>query len=417
MVVRCKVITIGNELLTGEVLNTNAAWISDKLIATGIETTEHLTISDKKEAIIHAIQHSFGTVELIITTGGLGPTSDDITKYTLAEFFNSRLVPNEKVLEDIRSLLKDRGIKDMNELNRKQAEVPENCTIIRNKHGTAPGMIFSTENCLIVSLPGVPAEMQDMTVNHVIPLVKKEFRLPVIIQKHIITQGISEANLSRKLASWESALPEEVILAFNPSPGMLKLRLSINKDNTKDANEILNHHIASLKKIITGYIVPEKNETPEQVIGNVLLSKQLTLAVAESCTGGYLSSLISGVPGSSGYFKGGITAYSNEIKQKILDVPPEVLERHGAVSAQTVKKMAEGVLRKYQTDTAIAISGIAGPTGGTEEKPVGTAWIAVGNPASILVKKFIFYKDRRINIIRASYMAINQLRLFIQQYY
>jgi nicotinamide-nucleotide amidase len=408
-----EIITIGDELLIGQVVDTNSAWIAHKLNLIGIKIHRIISISDKKEEIIKALDESGKRVDLIILTGGLGPTKDDITKNTLCEYFNTKLIVSEIVIDDIRSFLEKRNV-DFNNSNKRQAEVPENCKVIRNYNGTAPGMWFSSGNKTFISLPGVPYEMKSMMDNEVIQRLKASFPSNHIIHKTIYTQGIAESILSEKLAEWEEGLPDKGIkLAYLPQPGIVRLRLSTEGEDLNSLKKLIENEILSLNQIIPDYIFGYDNEKLEEIIGNLLKKHSGTVSVAESCTGGNIARLITSVPGCSDYFKGSAVAYSNEIKVNILNVSRDVLVNHGAVSKEVVEEMARSAMKIFDTDFSVATSGVAGPSGGTKEKPVGSVWIAVSSKKSTISEFFSFGDDRERNITRASVTALNMLRKMI----
>ncbi len=409
-----EIITIGDELLIGQVIDTNSAWIAQQLNMLGIKVLRRTAVADDMQQIINALAEASSRSKIVLITGGLGPTKDDITKNALCKYFNTQLVINESVLEHVLNLLKIRGVQ-VNELNRKQAEVPANCQVIENKIGTAPCMWFEQNNVIFVSMAGVPFEMERIMLDGVLPRLKTLMQNhgQVIVHKTVMTHGIPESTLSQMLDSWEDNLPENIRLAYLPSPGMIRLRLSAFGNDEGALNQTIANEIESLSKIIPEDIFGYDNQNMEQVIGNLLLERNATLATAESCTGGYISHLITSVSGSSRYYKGSVIAYSNEIKKQLLMVSSDNLNKYGAVSEQVVEDMALGAKSVLGSDYAIAISGIAGPDGGTAEKPVGTVWIAVATPHSVLSQKFLFGDSRQRNIIRASISALNMLRLAI----
>jgi len=410
---KAEIITIGDELLIGQVIDTNSAWIAQKLNLIGIKIHRINSISDNREEILSTLNESEQRVDLIIITGGLGPTNDDITKKTLCEYFKTKLVANEIVLDDIRNLLNHRKI-NVNKLNQGQADVPENCKIIRNFNGTAPGMWFEKGKKVFISLPGVPFEMKGMIEKEILQKLTNHFNTQTIYHKTVLTQGIAESILSEKLTMWENALSEKGLkLAYLPQPGIVRLRLSAEGDNVNFLEEIVKNEIEKLKQIIPEYIFGYDNQKLEEIIGELLKEKNNTLAVAESCTGGNIAHLITSVPGSSEYFKGSIVAYSNEIKINILNVEESNIENYGAVSKKVVEQMAKSVIKLFNVDFSIATSGIAGPSGGTKDKPVGTTWIAVASKNEIISDCFIFGDNRERNITRASVTALNLLRKLI----
>ena len=412
--VNAEIITIGDELLIGQVIDTNSAWIAQQLNLIGINVGQISSISDNKQHIINALDLASLRADLIIVTGGLGPTKDDITKQTIAEYFHGRLIRNEQVFEQLTRWLAARNGK-MNELNEKQAEVPETCEVIPNNHGTAPGMWFYKDNIVYVFLPGVPFEMKGIMNDSLLTRFKKEFETPAIYHKTLMLQGIAESSLALLIEDWETQLPENVKLAYLPSPGIIRLRLTGKGDTIENLTTIIALEVNKVMPLIQSYFYSEFDEPIEVTIGKVLIQNDKTISTAESCSGGKIASLITSVPGSSQYFKGSIIAYSNKIKNKILLVDAEVISKHGAVSQQVVERMAVNVRNLFETDFSVSISGIAGPDGGSEEKPVGTTWIAVASDKQVLSKKYIFADNRERNIQRASITALNDLRKLILQ--
>jgi nicotinamide-nucleotide amidase len=406
---KAEIITIGDEILIGQIVDTNAAWIAEQFNLSGIEIYQITSVHDDTEHIKEALQKAEVKVDLVVLTGGLGPTKDDITKHALCEYFNTKLVFHEPTFEHIKQRFKNRNI-DLNKLNRDQALVPEACTVLANKVGTAPGMWFEKDDTIFVSVPGVPFEMKYLVENEILPRLQNNGKTKAIFHKTVQTQGLPESMLAERIENWENSLPKNIKLAYLPNPMSVRLRLSAIGNNLNELKVEVQDEIERLKQLIPDHIFGFDNETLAEVIGRLLLKKGQTLAVAESCTGGYISHLITSVPGSSGWYKGGVTAYSNEIKQQLLCVSAGTLEKHGAVSEQVVCEMAEGTRRKMNTDFSVATSGIAGPTGGTEEKPVGTVWIAVATPGKIFAEKFVFGDNRERNIIRSSQTALQILR-------
>jgi nicotinamide-nucleotide amidase len=406
------IITIGDEILIGQTIDTNSAWIANKLNLCGVDIVKIVSISDKKNEIIKALDDSKQDADLILITGGLGPTNDDVTKNTLAEYFGVKLVINKEVLQHIEQFVIKRKA-HMNERNIKQAEVPENCKVLQNNIGTAPGMLFTEGKKIIISMPGVPFEMKELMENHVIPIINEREKDLHIIHKVILTQGTSESKLAEILEDWELNLPDSISLAYLPSPGLIKLRLTAKGIQKETLEKEISNSVYYLEQIIPELICGYDSERLEELIGKSLNTKKQTLSTAESCTGGNIAHLITLIPGSSQYYKGSVVAYSNEIKQEILSVDKTIIETYGAVSKQVVEEMVKGIKKIYNTDVAIATSGIAGPDGGTKEKPVGTTWIAVANNSGIYSKKYIFGDQRERNIQRASLTALNMLQKLI----
>ncbi len=404
-----EIITIGDEILIGQIVDSNSAWMAEKLNLAGIKVHQISSISDDETHIINALNEAAARVDLVLMTGGLGPTKDDITKKTLCKYFDTKLLVHNDILEDINALFKSRGFPILKE-NMQQAELPENCTIIRNYHGTASGMWFEKNNTIFVSMPGVPREMEKLMEDGVIPKLKEEFELPVIVHRTILTYGFIESELSNLIEDWELNLPEGMKLAYLPSLERLRLRLSIRGNNREKLEKLINQEEKKLKKYLGDAIFGHGEQSLQEMLGKMLAEKNRTLATAESCTGGNIARLITGIPGSSVYFKGAVVAYENGIKEKVLKVKPDDIVKHGAVSKQVVEQMALGVKHLMNTDYAIATSGIAGPGGGTEEKPVGTIWIAIAGPDKLISKKYTFGKQREFNIRRTSSVALNKLR-------
>ncbi len=412
---KADIITIGDEILIGQITDTNSQYIAEKLNSAGFEIRQITSVADKKEQIINILNQISEHTDLIVITGGLGPTEDDITKQTLAHYFETRLVINKNVLEDIKRFVKSKGF-SLNERNIKQSEVPENCKIIRNKNGTAPGMWFKKNNTVFISLPAVPFEMKEMFSSAVMPLLKNHFKTPDIVHQNILTYGYPESTLAEKLSDWEQNLHHKINLAYLPSPERIRLRMSIICDKKENAEEILNRETEKIKKIIGDSIFGYGDIFLQDAISPILKEAKKTLSTAESCTGGNIARLITSVPGSSAYFKGSIIAYSDEIKTSILKVPEKIIKKYGAVSKETVEHMIKGQLELLKTDYGIAVSGIAGPDGGTSEKPVGTTWIAVGNKDRIIAQKYTFGNRRLLNVRFASARALDNLRRFILGY-
>jgi nicotinamide-nucleotide amidase len=407
--IQAEIITIGEELLIGQVIDTNSAWISQQLNLIGISVTQITSISDNKQQIINTLNQAINRSKIVLITGGLGPTKDDITKQTLAEFFNSKLVFNEDAYKNIEALFSRRNA-TVTELNKQQAYLPDNCKVIPNLEGTACGMLFKKNGCIVISMPGVPYEMKTMMEKFILNELKNEFKLPHVIHKTILTQGIGESFLSEKIELWENNLPSNISLAYLPSPGIVRLRLSAKGENKSELEEAINHQIKKLEAIISEYIYGYDDDTLEVIIGNLLKERNQTLATAESCTGGYLAHLITSVPGSSKYYVGSIISYSNEIKKEELNVSEADLITYGAVSKEVVEQMAKNILIKFNTDYSIATSGIAGPDGGSIEKPVGMVWIAVADKKSVISKVFYMGEHRGRNIQKTAITALNMLR-------
>lgn len=387
------VVSIGDELLIGQTINTNAGWMGAELNKIGVEVIEVLTISDKREAIEQAMEYGESKANIVLITGGLGPTKDDITKKVFADYFNAPLIENKRALENVEGFFK-RYNRPMLPVNKLQALVPAGSQMLLNKAGTAPGMWMENENAVFVSMPGVPSEMRYLMENEVLPRLKKKFKLPVIVHKTIMTQGVGESYIADEIEDIEDGLPNYIKLAYLPSPGLVKLRLSGKGEDAEKLDGEIESIFDKIESRIKDAVFSRKESSLQEVIGEKLKEKGLTISTAESCTSGALAARITSVPGSSAYFMGGVVAYSNEVKNKQLGVPKETLDEFGAVSEATVRKMAVGVKKLFGTDYAISTSGIAGPDGGTDEKPVGTVWIAVAGPEGVLAERFQMGKGR-----------------------
>ncbi len=411
---KAEIITIGDEILIGQIVDTNSAWLGEHLNLYGIEVYQLTSVHDSREQILTAIDNAAGNADLVLITGGLGPTKDDITKHTLCEYFNTRLVVNKEVLARVEEMLGKRGVK-INQLNKDQALVPENCTAILNETGTAPGMWFEKDDTIFVSMPGVPYEMMHMTENEILPRLQQTGKTRSIYHKNILTQGLPESMLAEKIEEWENNLPSFIKLAYLPSQLMVRLRLSAYGSDPEFLKTEVEKQITVLKTIIPGHIFGYDDQTLAGVVGEMLTHTGCTLSIAESCTGGNVAHSITSSPGASVYFKGSVVAYSNEIKQQLLDVKQESLEKYGAVSEQVAREMAVGVKKRMGTDYAVSTTGIAGPDGGTEEKPVGTVWIAVAGKNMVFTKKFNFGHNRERNILRSTQSALNLLRCLIMK--
>lgn len=407
---RCEIISIGDELLIGQVVNTNATWMGQALNEIGIMVDTVLTIGDTEENIRQSMKLAIKHSQIILITGGLGPTKDDITKHTLAKLFDCELVENKDVMQANERMFAAKGY-PMTPINRRQAYVPDCCEVIMNTCGTAPGMWFNRDGTIIISMPGVPYEMKKMMELDILPRLKALTGGEYILHQNIMTHGLGESFLSDKIATWEDALPQGFKLAYLPEPGILRLRLTAIGKDEKRLREKMEKEVSALSAFIPEYIYAYKDQTLQQSVLDILETEGYTLSTAESCTGGNIAHLITSIAGSSKVFKGGIVAYSNEIKQNLLGVKAETLATYGAVSRQTVIEMAEGARERFGSDYAISVSGIAGPTGGTEEKPVGSVWIAVSAGDETKTELFNFGDNRERNIIRASYAALNMLRM------
>ncbi|THU40030.1 CinA family nicotinamide mononucleotide deamidase-related protein [Niastella caeni] len=410
------IITIGDELLIGQVIDTNSAFISQELNKIGVWVKRRVAVGDSREEIIRALNEESRDTNIIIITGGLGPTADDITKPVLCEYFGGKLVMNEEVRKHLVYLFEQVFRRPLIERNLKQAELPEVCTVLPNARGTAPGMWFEKDGKVFVSLPGVPHEMKGLITNEVLPRLQKTFSMPFIAHRTLLTAGIGESFIAETIKHWEEKLPEHLKLAYLPNYGMVRLRITgWSTDKAKLENE-LNTEFAQLKILVQEWLVTDEDHTLPMALSKLLRLKNKTMTTAESCTGGYIAHLITAIPGASNIYKGSIISYDNEIKIKELKVSPATLQKAGAVSEEVVKEMAAAVLMKMNTDYALAVSGIMGPDGGSPEKPVGTVWVAAGDRNKLVTQKFQFRFDRDRNIEMTATQALNLLRKFIVEH-
>lgn len=408
------IITIGDEILIGQIVDTNSVSIARRLNAAGIVVHEKCSIGDSREEIIAAIRRAELSSQVVIITGGLGPTKDDITKKILAELFHSAMRFDEGVAEHVERMLAERGIA-FNALNRSQAEVPEVCTVLHNAHGTAPGMWFEDAGRVIVSLPGVPFEMEHLMEDEVMPRLKEHFALRQIVHRTLITAGLAESLLAERIEQWEEALPPYLKLAYLPAAGIVRLRLSAYEVEGQAVSEEIERQFAELRTLIPDYVVGFETATVEEQVHHTLIERRATLALAESCTGGKIASKFTAMAGASAYLLAGVVAYANEAKTNILGVDAELIRRHGAVSEEVARAMAEGVRRLTGADYALSTTGIAGPTGGSAEKPVGTVWFALATPTETITLKHACGTDRGQVIDRATAYAIRLLRDKLQE--
>ena len=407
-----EIITIGDEILIGQIVDTNSAWMAGQLNNAGIRVKQISSVSDNHEHILTALAEAAQRADLIFITGGLGPTKDDITKKTLAEYFGVGMVENADALNNVLRIF-ERYNRPLLQTNKQQAEVPANCEVIINKNGTAPGMWFNEGGKVYVSMPGVPFEMMYMMEEEVIPKIKALFKLPVIIHKTILTVGEGESFLAERIADIEDSLPDYIKLAYLPKLGQVRLRLSGYGADEVFLRDKIDEFAAKLVDRIGSFVVAEEDIALEKSILNFMEERGLTLSVAESCTGGYISHLFTQHAGSSKVFFGGAVSYSYELKESILGVKHETLWQYGAVSEETVKEMVEGALLNFKSDYAIAVTGIAGPGGGLPDKPVGTVWIAVASVQKSLIKKFTFGNRRQQNIERSATTALSMLNTLL----
>lgn len=405
------IITIGDELLIGQVIDTNSAWIAQELNNIGISVKHRIAVGDNWDDIWNAIDEESKHATVILITGGLGPTSDDITKPLLCKYFGGKLILDEVTLTHVTNIFKNKLKRPMLDSNIKQAEVPDVCKVLFNEVGTAPGMLFERDGKIFISLPGVPHEMKWIMSNVVLPLLPTKIYTTNIIHRTMLTAGIGESFLADLIKDEEASLPAFIKLAYLPNSGMVRLRLSGSGDSKEEIVSILNTHFEILKDKVKEYLVVDEDVPMESVVGKLLKERNKTISTAESCTGGYIAHLLTSIPGSSAYFKGSIVSYDNNVKTDVLNVSQQILETVGAVSEETVKIMAENVRRIMKTDYSIAISGIMGPEGGTSEKPVGMVWIAVAQEGETIAKCFYFHHNRERNIQLTALNALNLFRI------
>jgi nicotinamide-nucleotide amidase len=410
------ILTVGDEILIGQIVDTNSAWMGQQLNLAGASVRRILSVGDELEAIRKGLDQTLEAADIVLMTGGLGPTKDDITKKALAEYMGVELVFHEPTFERIVRIF-EKFNRKVTDAHRQQGFLPANAEVLPNKMGTAPGMWMEWNGKVIISMPGVPFEMKYLMEHEVLPRLKMRFPGKPIAHRTILTAGEGESIIAETLSEWEDRLPQNLKLAYLPSLGQVRLRITGTSDDEQTLNAVLDQKAAELNAILGNIVYSAGSDQLEAAIGRMLVHRKLKLATAESCTGGYLAHLLTSIPGASAYFVGSILAYSNEVKSSLLGVNPETLDRYGAVSQQTVIEMARGALGKLPADLVIAISGIAGPDGGTPEKPVGTVWIAIGNTSDIRSFQIHAGKDRLKNIQFSAVHALNQLRLFLQQQY
>ncbi|MDX1628309.1 MAG: competence/damage-inducible protein A [Fulvivirga sp.] len=411
---KAEIITIGDEILYGQTLDTNSQWISQELDKVGIKTIRKTTISDTREEILSAFEEGQKRADIVLITGGLGPTNDDLTKPCLAEYFDCDLELHEKALEDVKSFFKDKGL-ELTDANKKQAELPSCCEYIYNKLGTAPGMWFERDNKVFVSMPGVPHEMKRMMLKTVIPKLQDVFKTDIIYHKIIKTIGIGESWLADKIKNWEDDLPKHIKLAYLPSIGQVKLRLTAIGEDRDELKEDVQKQIDALQNYAAKYIYGYDDDQIEEVVGRMLRKHEKTIALAESCTGGYVSHLITSVAGSSSYYQGTMIPYHNHLKIKALGVKEQTIKAHGAVSEEAVIEMSNQIRKQFDADIGVATSGIAGPEGGTKEKPVGTVWIAYADGQETKTKKLQLWKERDLNIKGTAMGLLNLIRISLSK--
>lgn len=411
---QAEIITIGDEILIGQIVDTNSAWMGKELNKIGISVKQISSVSDNADHIISALKEAQQRVEIILITGGLGPTKDDITKITLAKYFDMPLRRDAETLAHVEALFAKFN-RPMIDVNIRQADVPDGCIVIQNKNGTAPCMWFEDKGKIVLAMPGVPFEMMYLMEEEILPRLKSRFQLPTIIHQTILTTGIGESFLAQQIENIENQLPQHIKLAYLPKLGQVRLRLSAMGDDASNLKNEVNHFAKLIIEQIKPYVAAEEDVALEKAILDLMKKHQLTLSTAESCTGGYISHLLTQHAGSSAVFAGGAVAYSYDLKESILGVKHQTLTEFGAVSEQTVKEMASGAIQHFKTDYAIAVSGIAGPDGGMPGKPVGTVWIAVASKKEVLAKLFTFTNKRIQNIERSATAALTMLLNLLKQ--
>lgn len=411
--ITASIITIGDELLIGQVTDTNSTWMGRELTAAGIQLKRRVAVGDNKDDIVKAMDNEKKEVDIVLLTGGLGPTSDDITKDVLCEYFNGKMTIHEQTLTHIRNLFEVVLKRQVLDSNLKQAEVPDICKVLTNSRGTAPGMWFEEAGKIFISMPGVPHEMMGLMEDVILPSLKQHFTLPYIAHRTLLTIGAGESFLAELIKSFEEELPDDVKLAYLPNFGQVRLRLSASGTDKQLINQQLDSLFTNLQTHVKDYLVTASDESMQEVVSRLLLERQKTIATAESCTGGYIAHLLTAKAGASAFFEGSIVSYSYKAKEKLLQVSTKTLQSYGAVSEQVVREMVAGTLKNLGTDYAIAVSGIMGPGGGMPAKPVGTVWIAVANKEQIVTKMFSLRSDRERNIQVTAVHALNMLRVFI----
>lgn len=411
--INVSIITIGDELLIGQVIDTNSAWMAQELNKAGIKVMRRVAVGDVADDICKALDEESQHADVILLTGGLGPTADDITKPLLCTYFNGKMVVNEEALANVKYLFEVVFKRPITERNLKQAEVPDNCKVIQNKRGSAPGMLFEKDGKIFISMPGVPHEMKGMMEQDVIPLLVNQFTLAHIAHRTLTTFGIGESMIADMIIDFEAALPSHIKLAYLPNYGMVRLRLTASGENKATVEAEIDKQFSSLQQLVNKFMITAEDEPMEKVLGKLLIKKKKTMCTAESCTGGYIAHIITSLSGSSAFYDGSVVSYSYKAKEDLLGVKEKTLLEKGAVSEEVVQEMVKGVLEKIGSDYAVAVSGIMGPNGGTPDKPVGTVWIAAGSKQKIITRKFHFRFERKLNIELTAVNALNLLREFI----
>lgn len=409
---QASIITIGDELLIGQVIDTNSAWMAQELNKSGIRVARRVAVGDVWDEIWTALDEEQKYADIILITGGLGPTADDITKPLLCKYFGGNMIVDEGAKQNVIDIFTKLN-RPIIERNLKQAEVPDVCTVLLNKRGTAPGMWFTKNEKVFVSLPGVPHEMKGLMTDDVVPTLVKQFKFPAIMHRTLLTAGVGESFLADLIKDFEEALPSHIKLAYLPNYGMVRLRLTATGFDAAKTEKEIDELFETLKLLVADYLVTDKDEPMENVVGKILIAKGKTMCTAESCTGGYIAHLLTSIIGSSKFYNGSVVSYSYEAKEDLLQVDKNILETRGAVSEEVVLQMAKGALKHLRSDYVIAVSGIMGPDGGTPDKPAGTVWIAVGNKESLQAQKFYFRFDRTRNIQLTAMNSLNLLRKFI----
>lgn len=407
---QAEIITIGDEILIGQIVDTNSQWIAKELNKIGVSVYQITSIQDDREHILRAISNAQKQSEIVILTGGLGPTNDDITKKTLADYFKDTFILDEAVVAHIKAMFAKINY-PFTQVNKDQALVPSKCTVLKNQNGTAPGMWFKENKKVVISLPGVPNEMKGLMQKQVLPKLQKHFTLPFIVHKTIRTYGLGESVLAAKILNWENNLPPYIKLAYLPSYGSVRLRLSAKGNSKEVLEKEINQQIEHLKVLLTDVFIDISEEEPiELIIGRLLKQQNKTLAVAESCTGGNIAKTITSIAGCSQYFKGGIIAYNQQTKEKELGVLAKTIKQFTVVSAQVAKEMALGAQQKFKADYTIATTGNAGPTKDKTDKSVGVVFIAIATPTQVFITEFNFGKPRQKVIQKTSIKALELLR-------
>ena len=408
---KATIVTIGDEILIGQIIDTNSGFIAKALDKIGIEINEMISISDDKNHILNTFSSLQNKVDVVLITGGLGPTKDDITKKTFCDYFEDELIVNEEVLDHVTQLIEGIYKRPISQINKDQALVPSKCTVLFNQFGTAPGMWMKKENTVFISLPGVPYEMKGLIENEIVPKIIKEYKRPYILHQTILTYGQGESLVAERIEDWENNLPDFIKLAYLPSPGRVRLRLSARGTDEEELKKAIAENVASLAKIIGDIIVGyDDSETIEVVLGRILTQQKKTISTAESCTGGKIAQVLTSIPGSSAYFKGSIVSYAKEVKTDVLKVSAETIQKYSVVSEEVAKEMALSIQKMMHTDYAISVTGNAGPTKDDTDEEIGTVFIALATPENVIVEKFNFGQPREKVIDRAVNKSLEMLQ-------